>query len=59
MDYVVKDDGTILSRDGNLYTGYVRDCDWYEAIARGRRPCPPLHHMDFRPKPVLCPKRQG
>jgi hypothetical protein len=59
MDYVITTDGTIKAMDGKPYTGYVKDCDWHTAVARGRRPARPPLHMDFRPKPVLRPKGQG
>lgn len=47
MDYVVNSDGTITHKDGRPYTGYIRDSDWYDAVARGRRP------VRYRPKSVL------
>lgn len=57
--YVVTEDGTIKGVDGKLYTGYVKDCDWHEAVRRGRRPASPPIRMDSRPKTVLRRKGQS
>lgn len=53
MDYVVKQDGSIVDKNGRPYTGYIRETDWHQAVARGRRPVRPPISLGYWPKSML------